>query len=273
MAAEGDAEEQLRRRGLPPMAPDLNMVAFQRVLSRRETAVTVADVDWERFAPAFTAARPRPLIDDLPQAAKALRGGGEGESADPAAADGASALRDRLAGLAPADRQDAVLEVVRTHVATALGHASADDVESGRAFSELGFDSLTAVELRTRLGSATGLKLPASLVYDYPTPAALAGHLLTELVPDGPGHGPGHAPAEVDTDPQDAELRRTLATIPMSRIREAGLLDTLLRLADPQAATSDTSRVEDDAASIDDMDVQHLIDMALDLDSLDGSDS
>ncbi|MFE2028930.1 type I polyketide synthase [Streptomyces hygroscopicus] len=273
MAAEGDAEEQLRRRGLPPMAPDLNMVAFQRVLSRRETAVTVADVDWERFAPAFTAARPRPLIDDLPQAAKALRGGGEGESADPAAADGASALRDRLAGMAPADRQDAVLEVVRTHVATALGHASADDVESGRAFSELGFDSLTAVELRTRLGSATGLKLPASLVYDYPTPAALAGHLLTELVPDGPGHGPGHAPAEVDTDPQDAELRRTLATIPMSRIREAGLLDTLLRLADPQAATSDTSRVEDDAASIDDMDVQHLIDMALDLDSLDGSDS
>ncbi|MBO3681853.1 type I polyketide synthase [Streptomyces sp. NEAU-YJ-81] len=273
MAAEGDAEEQLRRRGLPPMAPELNMVAFQRVLSRQETAVTVADVDWERFAPAFTAARPRPLIDDLPQVAKALGGGGEGESADTAAADGASALRERLAGLAVADRKDAVLEVVRTHVASALGHASADEVEAGRAFSELGFDSLTAVELRTRLGATTGLKLPASLVYDYPTPAALAEHLLTELIPDGPGHGPGHAQAHVDTDPQDAELRRTLATIPMGRIREAGLLDTLLRLADPQAATSDPSRVEDEAESIDEMDVQHLIDMALDLDSLDGNDS
>ncbi|MGW7751634.1 type I polyketide synthase [Streptomyces violaceusniger] len=271
MAAEGDAEEQLRRRGLPPMAPELNMVAFQRVLSRQETAVTVADVDWERFAPAFTAARPRPLIDDLPQVAKALRSGGEGESADTAAADGASALRERLAQLAVADRKDAVLEVVRTHVASALGHASADEVEAGRAFSELGFDSLTAVELRTRLGATTGLKLPASLVYDYPTPAALAEHLLTELIPDGPGHG--HAPAHVDTDPQDAELRRTLATIPMGRIREAGLLDTLLRLADPQAATSDPSRVEDEAESIDEMDVQHLIDMALDLDSLDGNDS
>ncbi|WP_438492178.1 type I polyketide synthase [Streptomyces asiaticus] len=273
MAAEGDAEEQLRRRGLPPMAPEVNMAAFQRVLSREETAVTVADVDWERFAPAFTAARPRPLIDDLPQVAKALRGGGDGEPADKAAADGGSGLRERLAGLSAAEREDAVLELVRTHVASALGHASADEVEAGRAFNELGFDSLTAVELRTRLGTATGLKLPASLVYDYPTPAALAEHLLTELVPDGPGHGPGHALPDVDLDPQDAELRRTLATIPMSRIREAGLLDTLLRLADPQAATSDPSRAEDEAESIDEMDVQHLIDMALDLDSLDGNDS
>ncbi|MFE2187411.1 type I polyketide synthase, partial [Streptomyces sp. NPDC059455] len=273
MAAEGDAEEQLRRRGLPPMAPELNMVAFQRVLSREETAVTVADVDWERFAPAFTAARPRPLIDDLPQVAKALRGGGDGEPADKAAADGASGLRERLAGLSAAEREDAVLELVRTHVASALGHASADEVEAGRAFNELGFDSLTAVELRTRLGAATGLKLPASLVYDYPTPAALAEHLRTELVPDGPGHGPGHALPDVDLDPRDAELRRTLATIPMSRIREAGLLDTLLRLADPQAATSDPSGAEDEAESIDEMDVQHLIDMALDLDSLDGNDS
>ncbi|MFD7505221.1 type I polyketide synthase [Streptomyces sp. NPDC059850] len=268
MATEGDAEEQLRRRGLPPMAPGLNMAAFQRVLSRRETAVTVADVDWERFAPAFTAARPRPLIDDLPGVRTLLRGGGEG--AGEAAADGASALRERLKGLAAADRADAVLEVVRTHVATALGHGSADEVEAGRAFKELGFDSLTAVDLRTRLGSATGLGLPASLVYDYPTPAVLAEHLLTELVPDD---GPRHASAELDTDPQDAELRRILTSLPMSRIREAGLLDTLLRLAEPQAATTETGGVEDDTEAIDTMDVQHLIDMALDIDGLDGNDS
>ncbi|MBI0315227.1 acyl carrier protein, partial [Streptomyces javensis] len=222
---------------------------------------------------AFTAARPRPLIDDLPRVAKALRGGdGDGDQANEVA-DGAPGLRERLAGLSATEREDTVLELVRTHVASALGHASADEVEAGRAFNELGFDSLTAVELRTRLGAATGLKLPASLVYDYPTPAALAEHLLTELVPDGPGHGPGHALPDVDLDPQDAELRRTLATIPMSRIREAGLLDTLLRLAEPQAATSDPSRAEDGAESIDEMDVQHLIDMALDLDSLDGNDS
>ncbi|MEU1800712.1 type I polyketide synthase [Streptomyces sp. NPDC019937] len=269
MAAEGDAGEQLRRRGLPPMAPDLNMAAFQRVLSRRETAVTVADVDWERFAPAFTAARPRPLIDDLP-GVRALLQGAEGESANQGTeADAASALRERLAGLPAGDREDAVLEVVRTHVATALGHASADEVDAGRAFNELGFDSLTAVELRTRLSAATGLRLPTSLVFDYPNPAALAAHLLEQLAPEEPGH----VPADVDLDPQDAALRRTLATIPMSRIREAGLLDTLLQLADPQAATPGTSRAEDDAESIDDMDVQHLIDMALDLDGLDATES
>ncbi|WP_035796306.1 type I polyketide synthase [Kitasatospora mediocidica] len=268
MAAEGDAEEQLDRRGLPPMAPELNMVALQQALSRRETTVTVADVDWARFAPAFTAARPRPLLDDLPQVRAALAGD-TGQDAGTAAADAGSALRQRLAALSAADRRDAVLELVRTQVAGALGHASAADIEAGRAFKELGFDSLTAVELRNLLMAATQLRLPASLVYDYPTPAALAEQLLRELVPDSDHPGPGQA--AVDTDPQDAELRRTLAAIPMGRIREAGLLESLLQLANPQEAPGTTRG--DVAESIDTMDLQHLIDMALDLDSPDGTDS
>ncbi|WP_431044269.1 type I polyketide synthase [Streptomyces sp. P1-3] len=278
MATEGDAGEQLSRRGLPPMAPELNMAAFQQALTRRETTVTVVDVDWGRFAPAFTAARPRPLIDDLPQVRKALHGGPGGPAdpaTDPLAAEAGPTLRDRLARLGEADRRDAVLEVVRTQVSAALGHASADDVEAGRAFRELGFDSLTAVELRTRLGAATGLRLPASLVFDYPTPQALAEQLLRELVPAGGGVHVG-GPADMDTDPQDAALRRTLATIPMNRIREAGLLESLLQLADPEAATPGTTldtSPDDGAESIDAMDVQHLIDMALELDSNDGTHS
>ncbi|WP_260867559.1 type I polyketide synthase [Streptomyces sp. SAJ15] len=273
MATEGDASEQLSRRGLPPMSPELSMAALRRVLSRDETATTVVDVDWERFAPAFTAARPRPLIADLPQVRAALRDGAE-DAGGTAAEGAAPALRERLAGLSELERRDAVLEVVRGHVAAALGHASAADVDAGRAFNELGFDSLTAVELRTKLGAATGLRLPASLVYDYPNPQALADQLLRELAPEGPGHGPAAGPAAViDTDPQDAELRRTLAAIPMNRIREAGLLESLLQLADPHAATPAASRADDAAESIDEMDVQHLIDMALDLDSLDGTDS
>ncbi|MER5363387.1 SDR family NAD(P)-dependent oxidoreductase, partial [Streptomyces sp. NPDC002785] len=269
MATEGDASEQLSRRGLPPMSAELSMVALRRVLSSDETAATVADVDWERFAPVFTAARPRPLIDDLPQVRAALRDSTEGKDAADAGGS-APALRERLAGMTEGERQDAVLEVVRGHVATALGHASAADVEAGRAFNELGFDSLTAVELRTKLGAATGLRLPASLVFDYPTPQALADQLLRELIPDSSGTGPA---AVVDTDPQDAQLRRTLATIPMSRIREAGLLEPMLQLANPQAATPAASRADDTAESIDEMDVQHLIDMALDLDSLDDTES
>ncbi|EDX25136.1 acyl carrier protein, partial [Streptomyces sp. Mg1] len=125
-----------------------------------------------------------------------------------------------------------------------------------------GFDSLTAVELRDRLGAACGLRLPSSLVFDYPNPQALTRHLLRTLFPEGSG---GAAVTDLDSDPQDAELRRTLATIPLGRIREAGLLDTLLRLAGPDApATEPGAEAVDPGGSIDTMDLQDLLDLALD---------
>ncbi|MGW3070285.1 type I polyketide synthase, partial [Streptomyces sp. NPDC001130] len=92
-----------------------------------------------------------------------------------------SPLHDRLAGLSPRERHGALLELVRAHAADILSHDSADQVESRRTFKDLGFDSLTSVDLRNRLRSATGLRLPASLLFDHPTPEAVARHLDGQL--------------------------------------------------------------------------------------------
>ncbi|WP_079104502.1 phosphopantetheine-binding protein, partial [Streptomyces europaeiscabiei] len=90
-------------------------------------------------------------------------------------------LRRRLEGLPHGQRTDAVLEVVRAHTAAVLGYGPEEPLEDRRPFKELGFDSVTGVELRNRLNAETGLRLPATLVFEHPTPTALAGHVLAEL--------------------------------------------------------------------------------------------
>ncbi|WP_424533252.1 SDR family NAD(P)-dependent oxidoreductase [Sphaerisporangium viridialbum] len=103
----------------------------------------------------------------------------------------------RLAGLGTAERREAVLDLVRTEVAAVLRHSESDTVGTTRAFRELGLDSLTAVDLRNRLRTATGLPLPTTLIFDYPTPAAVTEYILAAL--PGGGAGTGGEPADALT--------------------------------------------------------------------------
>jgi acyl carrier protein len=108
-------------------------------------------------------------------------------------------LADRLASLSTVDEQRMLLlDLVRAQVAGVLGHTAADDVAADRAFRELGFDSVTAVELRNRLHAATGLRLPATLVFDYPTPVDLADRLGVDLLPEQPAVSTEAAASAID---------------------------------------------------------------------------
>ncbi|WP_159059956.1 acyl carrier protein, partial [Streptomyces scabiei] len=103
----------------------------------------------------------------------------------------ADTLRRTLAGQPEQRRERTLLDLVRGHAATVLGFPGPASVDAERGLLELGFDSLTAVELRNRLGAATGLRLPATLLFDHPTSAAIARQLSVELVPESAG--PDHA--------------------------------------------------------------------------------
>ena len=97
-------------------------------------------------------------------------------------------LRHQLASRTPDERRQILLDTVRTHAATVLGHDTPDPIHPDRGFLDLGFDSLTAVELRNRLTTATGLRLPATLIFDHPSATAVARYLHTKFTPDGPGN-------------------------------------------------------------------------------------
>ncbi|MEV0503965.1 SDR family NAD(P)-dependent oxidoreductase, partial [Streptomyces spectabilis] len=182
MAAEGVAAERLRGGMIPPLQPDQAIAALHRLLAHDRTTALVADIDWPQYAPAFTTVRPSRLYAELPEVRRlsAATESGTGQTATGQAPD----LAARLTALAGPEQERLLLDLVCEQVAAVLGYSGAAAVEPTRAFRELGFDSLTAVELRNRVNALTGLVLPATVVFDHPTPTALADCLRTELAPD-----------------------------------------------------------------------------------------
>nr|BBM96638.1 modular polyketide synthase [Streptomyces kitasatoensis] len=174
MGADVGVTDFYAERGLSPMPPEHGIEALRRALDLDDTCVTVADLDWAHFVTGFTAFRPSPLISDVPEV-RALR------AAAPAA-DASAGLRRLLAeALTPRERDKVLVDLVRSLAAEVLGHDGTGRIGHDVAFRELGLDSLAAVRLRTRLSEATGLALPATVIFDHPTVDRLGAALLDGL--------------------------------------------------------------------------------------------
>jgi acyl transferase domain-containing protein/acyl carrier protein len=172
---DAELSAMMRRIGAPAMRPDYAITALRQALQHDESHLVVAEFDWQKFAPTYTLARPRPLLNALPEVQEILSGGGADETGTPE-------LVGKLATMSAAEQGRALLDLVRTKVAALLGYDTPSELDPSRPFEDLGFDSVAAVELRTSLTSATGRKLPSTMVFDYSTPKALADYLRTQLV-------------------------------------------------------------------------------------------
>ncbi|MGW6396502.1 SDR family NAD(P)-dependent oxidoreductase, partial [Streptomyces sp. NPDC055103] len=192
----GDADlARWARAGVTPLDPETGLALLDAALAAGDALSVPALLDPARVRGAD--GLPPAVLRGLVRPRRAARA----TAAGPAAGDGAWA--PRIAALPERERADAVLDLVRTVVAGVLGHADASRLDPGRAFKDLGFDSLAGVELRNRLNAATGLRLPATTVFDHPSPASLAAHLHERVAGEGtvaaapaPGGRGGGAPPQ-----------------------------------------------------------------------------
>ncbi|MFD7137811.1 SDR family NAD(P)-dependent oxidoreductase, partial [Streptomyces sp. NPDC059894] len=166
---------RMSRGGFAPLQPAEGMALFDRALATGLPAVVPVKLDLKAIR-AAAGGNVAPLLQGLVRPARRVV-----RTQTTAAASGLAA---RLAALPRPEQEQLLLDLVRTEAAGVLGHGGAGEVDADRAFRDAGFDSLTAVELRNRLRESTGVRLPATAVFDYPTPQVLAGHLYEELVGD-----------------------------------------------------------------------------------------
>jgi acyl transferase domain-containing protein len=185
---DGDVA-RMARAGVAPLSAEHGLDLFDAALAASDPLVVAACWDDSSLRSAAESGLLSPMLRGLiPVARPAAAAGsaGDGSAARGSAYRPAGDLPTRLAAMTGADARRLLVDLVRSHVAAVLAYPSPDAVQVDRAFSELGFDSLTAVELRNRLEAATGLRLSATMAFDHPTVTAAAEHLHHVLAPAPP---------------------------------------------------------------------------------------
>ncbi|MET7683477.1 type I polyketide synthase [Streptomyces sp. NPDC005423] len=252
MAGDLTGQGRIGRSGIQSLTTTAGTQLFDAALAHGAPALVTMALDLKTLR---AAPEPPPLLRQLAPARGRRR-------TEAATAVDTTAFRTRMAALSDAARTDELVDLVRAHAAAILGHSTTAAIGKSREFNELGFDSLSAVEFRNSLAEATGLRLPPTLVFDYPNPQAVAEYFAGELRPATGTDGTGTAGDAADPDSDEGKIRRLLQTVSMTRLRETGLVDTLLQLADGRADT--VSDAAGDEEAIDDLDAESLINMALD---------
>jgi NAD(P)-dependent dehydrogenase (short-subunit alcohol dehydrogenase family)/acyl carrier protein len=254
-AANEAVAARLRRSGVVPLPPEMAIMAMLQAVDSGDPVQAIVDLDWERFAAGFSVSRRRPLFDDVPEVQRLLRSVEASELAV------MPSLAERLAGLGSSERNAAVLDLVRSSAAAVLGLAGVEAIDAEQAFKDLGFDSLTAIEFRNALGAVTGLSLPTTLVFDYPTSISLTDFLLTEIDGDG----------QATALPLLSELDRIAASVSGISLDEdmrgavRARLQVMLSTLSEEGPQTTESKVGRDLGSATDEEMFHLIENELGL--------
>ncbi|MEU8220836.1 type I polyketide synthase [Micromonospora taraxaci] len=253
MTGHLDATDHARmtRGGMAPLTAEQGLALLDAAVRHDEAILVPANIDTGILRGQGGAVAP--LLRGLVRAPARRAAAAATETGDD--------LGRRLAGLGAADQQRILLDLVRGHATVVLGRPASEPIEATRAFKELGFDSLTAVELRNRLNGATALRLPATLVFDYPNAQALAEHLAKELTT---GSEPDGNAVHVAFD----RLTGAISALDAEALAGTGIASRLRELlaavepasAVPTVTTSDDADLDDASAE----DIFDLIDNELD---------
>ncbi|WP_461001001.1 acyl carrier protein [Streptomonospora sediminis] len=206
-----------------------------------ESCVVVADVDWVRFAATFGAERARPLISDIPEVANAAHDEPPEETG----------FAEKLGALSREERGEHLVRLVTTQAGTVLGYAQNETFPATKAFREVGFDSLMAVDLRNALARATGLTLPTTLVFDHPNATELAAYLHQRLFPT----------ATLETVHADLDkLENALTELPKGgEAPTARIAQRLRQIADQFAGSAETGAGSDADNDLDSVGADELL--------------